>query len=33
MEFLGWFFCGMIIGVLIGGVIVIILFDLDRDIQ
>lgn len=31
MEYLGWFFFGLVIGILIGGVIIIILFDLDKD--
>lgn len=32
MEYLGWFFFGLVIGILIGGVAIIILCDLDRDI-
>lgn len=33
MEYLGWFFFGLVIGILIGSVGAVLLLDLDRDID
>lgn len=33
MMYLGWFFFGLVLGGLVGGVAVLIIFDLDQDID
>lgn len=33
MIYLGWFLFGLLLGVLIGGITVLIIFDLDQDVE